>query len=250
MSQKELPSIREDWAMFLDVDGTLLDFAETPDQVVVPPDLLNILGRLHGYLGGAVALVSGRKIADLDRLFSPLFLPAAGQHGAELRETANNVIVRASPPASLAAVSAALRHFAASRPGLLVEDKNSSVAVHYRREPRYRHELEEFTQAAVAANSRELEMLEAVMAIDVKPRAVDKGRAVAWFMDRAAFGGRVPVFIGDDRTDEDGFAAVTERAGYAIQVGTSRPRVAPWHIAGPADLRQWLQAGVADLTRT
>jgi trehalose 6-phosphate phosphatase len=246
MSQKKLPRIRQDWAMFLDVDGTLLDFAETPDLVAVPPGLLDILGKLHGDLGGAVALVSGRKIADLDRLFDPLRLPAAGQHGAELREAANGEIVKAPPPAALAAVIAALQGFAASRPGILVEDKNSSVAVHYRRAPRYRHELEEFTRAAIAADTKELEVLEAVMAVDVKPRSVDKGRAVAWFMDRAPFCGRVPVFVGDDRTDEDGFAAVIERAGHAVQVGTSRPRTAPWHIATPADLRQWLRAGVVD----
>jgi trehalose 6-phosphate phosphatase len=245
MSQKELPGIRQNWAMFLDVDGTLLDFAETPDQVAVPPELLDILGKLHRHLGGAVALVSGRPIADLDRLFDPLRLPAAGQHGAELRDVAHGEAVKASPPACLAVVTAELHRFAASRPGILVEDKNASVAVHYRMAPQYRDQVEAFTRAAVAANDEEMEMLEAVMAFDVKPRSVNKGLAVAWFMERLPFHGRVPVFIGDDLTDEYGFAAAQSRAGYAIQVGTSRPRVAPWHIETPANLRQWLQAGVA-----
>lgn len=249
MSQT-LPTMRADWALFLDVDGTLLDFAETPEQVSVPSGLPDLLRALHDFLGGALALVSGRPIATLDRLFAPLRLPAAGQHGAELRATALGEIVRTPPPSHLAEVSAGLRRFAATHPGILVEDKNASVAVHYRRAPQFRDELEAFTRAAIATNNEHMEILEAVMAFDVKLRSVDKGRAVAWFMNRPPFTGRVPVFIGDDHTDEYGFAEVAERAGYAIQVGTSRPRVTPWHIATPADLRQWLRAGFADLAAT
>jgi trehalose 6-phosphate phosphatase len=249
MSQT-LPTMRADWALFLDVDGTLLDFAETPEQVSVPSGLPDLLRALHDFLGGALALVSGRPIATLDRLFVPLRLPAAGQHGAELRATALGEIVRTPPPSHLAEVSAGLRRFAATHPGILVEDKNASVAVHYRRAPQFRDELEAFTRAAIATNNEHMEILEAVMAFDVKLRSVDKGRAVAWFMNRPPFTGRVPVFIGDDHTDEYGFAEVAERAGYAIQVGTSRPRVTPWHIATPADLRQWLRAGFADLAAT
>jgi trehalose 6-phosphate phosphatase len=249
MSQT-LPTMRADWALFLDVDGTLLDFAETPEQVSVPPGLPDLLRALHDFLGGALALVSGRPIATLDRLFAPLRLPAAGQHGAELRATALGEIVRTPPPSHLAEVSAGLRRFAATHPGILVEDKNASVAVHYRRAPQFRDELEAFTRAAIATNNEHMEILEAVMAFDVKLRSVDKGRAVAWFMNRPPFTGRVPVVIGDDHTDEYGFAEVAERAGYAIQVGTSRPRVTPWHIATPADLRQWLRAGFAELAAT
>jgi trehalose 6-phosphate phosphatase len=240
-----LPRIRSDWALFLDVDGTLLDFAETPDQVEVPDDLPDILGALHGFLGGAVALVSGRPIADLDRIFAPLRLPAAGQHGAELRATARGEIVKAPPLPGLAEMIAGLRRFAASRPGVLVEDKNASVAVHYKRAPQYRDEIEEFTRV-IAAGNEAMEVLDAVMAFDVKPRSVDKGRAVAWFMHRPPFSGRVPVFVGDDRTDEDGFAAVAERAGHAVQVGAARPRVAASHIPAPAGVRQWLRANIAD----
>jgi trehalose 6-phosphate phosphatase len=249
MSQT-LPTISADWALFLDVDGTLLDFAETPEQVFVPPGLLDLLRALHDALGGALALVSGRPIATLDRLFAPLRLPAAGQHGAERRATALGEIVGTPPPSHLAEVRAGLRRFAATHPGILVEDKNASVAVHYRRAPLFRDELEAFTRAAIATNNEHMEILEAVMAFDVKLRSVDKGRAVAWFMNRPPFAGRVPVFIGDDHTDEYGFAEVAERAGYAIQVGTSRPRITPWHIATPADLRQWLRAGLASLGAT
>ena len=240
-----LPRIRRDWALFLDVDGTLLEFAETPDQVEVPHDLNDILGALHGFLGGAVALVSGRPIADLDRLFAPLRLPAAGQHGAELRAVTRGEIVKTPPPPGLAKVIAGLRRFAASRPGILVEDKNASVAIHYKRAPQYREEVGEFTRA-IAAGDEAMEVLEAVMAFDVKPRSVNKGRAVAWFMHRPPFSGRVPVFVGDDRTDEDGFAAVAERAGHAVQVGAARPRVAASHIPAPAGVRQWLRTNLVD----
>jgi len=230
--------------LFLDVDGTLLDFAETPDEVEVPHDLHDILGALHGFLGGAVALVSGRPISDLDRLFAPLRLPAAGQHGAELRATARGEVVMTPQLPGLVQVIAELRRFAANRPGILVEDKNASVAIHYRRAPQYRDEVEEFARG-IAADNGAMEVLEAVMAFDVKPRSVNKGRAVAWFMHRPPFSGRVPVFVGDDRTDEDGFAAVTERAGYAVQVGAARPRVAASHIPAPAGVREWLRANIA-----
>lgn len=245
MSQA-LPAIRTDWALFLDVDGTLLDFAETPDKVAVPADLLDILQGVYNRLGGAVALVSGRPIATLDRLFAPLRLPAAGQHGAELRATPLGEIIGTPPPSHLTDVSAVLQRFAATHPGILVEDKNASVAVHYRKAPQFRDELEAFTRAAIATNNEHMEILEAVMAFDVKLRSVDKGRAVAWFMQRPPFIGRVPVFVGDDHTDEYGFAAVSARGGYAIQVGTSRPRVTPWHISAPAELRHWLRFAVAD----
>lgn len=240
-----LPEMRTDWALFLDVDGTLLDLAEAPDKVAVPDDLRRSLEALHCILDGAIAFVSGREIAVLDRLFAPLRLPAAGQHGAELRDTASGEIVGAGPPQHLADLVARLNEFAASRPGILVEDKGASVAVHYRQAPRYRGELQQFIQAAIAENGEDMEMLQAQMAFDIKRRSANKGHAVAWFMSRPPFRGRVPVFIGDDLTDEDGFDAVTARAGHAVQVGTARACVAPWHAATPSDLRLWLRTCVA-----
>ncbi len=240
-----LPEMRTDWALFLDVDGTLLDFAITPEAVEVPPDLIDNLGALRRILGGALALVSGRSIAALDRLFAPLRLPAAGQHGAELRNEVGSEMTGVAPPRHLAAVIARLRDFAANHPGIVVEDKGVSVAVHYRQVPRYRGAVEAAARAAIGTDSTEMEMIPAAMAFDIKPRSADKGQALAWFMRRPPFAGRLPVFIGDDRTDEDGFAAVAAhgregRAGHAIQVG-NRPRAARWHIPAPADLRRWLR---------
>jgi trehalose 6-phosphate phosphatase len=238
--------MRTDWALFLDVDGTLLDLAAAPDKVEVPNDLLRSLDALHCILGGAIAFVSGREIAVLDRLFAPLRLPAAGQHGAELRDSAGGEIIGAGPPPHLAQLVARLNDFTASRPGLLVEDKGASVAVHYRQAPRYRGELQQFIQTAIAENGEDMEMLQAQMAVDIKRRSVNKGHAVAWFMSRPPFRGRVPVFVGDDLTDEDGFDAVTARAGHAIQIGTARACVASWHAPTPSDLRLWLRACVAE----
>jgi trehalose 6-phosphate phosphatase len=241
-----LPEMRTDWALFLDVDGTLLDLAAAPDKVEVPNDLLRSLDALHCILGGAIAFVSGREIAVLDHLFAPLRLPAAGQHGAELRDSAGGEIIGAGPPPHLAQLVARLNDFTASRPGLLVEDKGASVAVHYRQAPRYRGELQQFIQTAIAENGEDMEMLQAQMAVDIKRRSVNKGHAVAWFMSRPPFRGRVPVFVGDDLTDEDGFDAVTARAGHAIQIGTARACVASWHAPTPSDLRLWLRACVAE----
>jgi trehalose 6-phosphate phosphatase len=240
-----LPEMQTDWALFLDVDGTLLDLAATPDGVEVPGDLPGSLGALHCILGGAIAFVSGREIAVLDRLFAPLRLPAAGQHGAELRDSAGGEIVSTEPPPHLAELIARLNKFTASRPGLLVEDKGASVAVHYRKAPRYRGELQKFIQTAIAENGEDMEILQARMAFDIKRRSVNKGHAVAWFMSRPPFRGRVPVFIGDDLTDEYGFAAVTARDGHAIQIGNARARIASWHAPTPSDLRFWLRACVA-----
>jgi trehalose 6-phosphate phosphatase len=241
-----LPQMRTDWALFLDIDGTLLDLAATPDAVEVPGDLTAALSALHCILGGAIAFVSGREIAVLDRLFTPVRLPAAGQHGAELRDSPSGEVVRAEPPPRLADLVASLNEFTASRPGLLVEHKGASVAVHYRQAPRYRGELQQFIQTAIAENSKDMEMLQAQMAFEIKWRSVNKGHAVAWFMSRPPFHGRVPVFIGDDLTDEDGFDAVTAQAGHAIQVGTARARVTSWHAPTPSDLRLWLHASVAE----
>src|SRR5260221_12278537 len=240
-----LPEMRTDWALFLDVDGTLLDFAAAPDDVEVPGALPVPVVALHCILGGAIVFVSGRKIPVLDRLFAPLRLPAAGQHGAELRDSASGDTIGAGPPPHFAELVARLNDFTASRPGLLVEDKGASVAVHYRQAPRYRGELQQFIQTAIAENGEDMEMLQAQMAFDIKRRSANKGHAVAWFMSRPPFRGRVPVFIGDDLTDEDGFAAVTARAGHAVQIGTARACVAPWHAPTPSDLRLWLRACVA-----
>ncbi|MGO8865369.1 MAG: trehalose-phosphatase [Alphaproteobacteria bacterium] len=244
---RTLPTPGKDWALFLDVDGTLLDIAARPDAVEVPGELCRSLKVLDTSLGHAVALVSGRSIANLDRIFAPLVLPAAGQHGAELRLSASSAIVASAPSPQLPAVSERLRRFASARPGVIVEDKGRSIAVHFRAADCDRGDLYRVARRAVRESGGELELLPAREALDVRPRSTNKGLAVERFMRSAPFLGRVPVFVGDDLTDEDGFRAANRFSGHAIRVGRGGKSLARWRLAAPAEVRQWLAEVAAAL---
>ena len=233
-------------ALFLDIDGTLLDIAETPDSVTVPPELIDSLRRAERKLEGALALISGRAIEDIDRLFQPLRLQAGGVHGAQIR---SNPDVPAEAlgfadrlPTDLAAnVKEAVRHF----PGILIENKGFSVAVHYRLNPQAARWLRETLQELVSAASlRDVEIQEARYAFEVKPRSFDKGKAIAAFLQREPFRGRLPIFVGDDTTDEAGFAEVTSRGGSAYSVGICRPGTTGF-FDSPQTVREWLAAFAA-----
>lgn len=225
-----------DWAMFLDIDGTLIDLAPSPDAVIVPASLRDNLASLH-QLVRAVALVSGRALYQVDALFAPLILPASGQHGAELR--LERELAESPPLPAIRAVVPALHRFAADHHGILVEDKGDSVAVHYRAAPTLAEEVEAVTRRLVG-DSPDVEVLPARMAFDIKPRGVSKGRAIAWFMRQAPFAGRVPVFVGDDHTDESGFAAVNELGGHSIRVGDERESNARFSLGSAAAVREWV----------
>ena len=243
-----LPTIARDWALFLDVDGTLLDYAPRPEDAVVPPSLLRTIGELSGALDGALAIVSGRKIADLDRLFAPLRLPVAGQHGAEARRR-QDVAVHAPDASALAAILAPV-YALGKRPTVMIENKGLSAAVHYAGSTLERDTLNALLSGAVAHSGGAYRLLTSHLAFDIVPSAVDKGRAVQWFMADPPFAGRVPVFIGDELTDEDGFAAAVARGGYAIKVGPRPNSIAPWHVRSPQELRQWLAQSLATLERS
>jgi trehalose 6-phosphate phosphatase len=232
----EPPSPRRDWALFFDIDGTLLDIAPSPDTVVVPSALRDNLATLHRTLG-AVALVSGRPLAGIDPLFAPLTLPAAGQHGAERRIDQERIVIPPLP--ALRALVMPLQQFAAAHPGVLIEDKGNSVAVHFRQAPALADQVKALA-GRLAATSPELEAMPARMAVDLKPRAVSKGAAIAWFLDRLPFAGRVPVFVGDDTTDESGFAAVNEHGGHSIQVGGPGETLARFSLKTSAAVREWV----------
>jgi trehalose 6-phosphate phosphatase len=234
-----LPTPSPDWALFLDFDGTLVELAPTPDEVRIPSELPDILKRLSAVLNGAVALVSGRKLSDLDHFLSPLNLPVAGQHGAELRG-ADVGAQTFAPIHGVAPLLPAIEEFAARRPGLLVEAKGFSVAVHYRKAPAYQDELRDFLASLVAGHPGGLETIQGHSVLEIKPRAMNKGLAVRRFMEGPPFHGRFPVFIGDDRTDEDGFHAALSFGGAAIKVGLGGESLAPAHIADPAATRRWL----------
>ena len=233
-----VPVLALETALFLDIDGTLLDFAARPDAVEVPPRLRRNLAVLHGALGGALALVSGRSLAQIDELFAPLRLPAAGQHGAELRLAGETVALPPDP--RLVPIAAAFAEFASAHPGILIENKGHSIALHYRGAPQDREAARTLAECLVAAAGPGLQLLPARLAIDIKARLVSKGSAIDWFMDRPPFRGRIPTFLGDDRTDEDGFVAVDARGGHSVHVGDGFDSVARFRLGSPRDVRRWL----------
>jgi trehalose 6-phosphate phosphatase len=227
--------------LFLDVDGTILDLAPTPGSVGVPNHLIPTLGSLHQSLHGALALVSGRAIADIDRLFAPLVLAAAGQHGAELRLAPGALIERRPRPPALDRLRPRLDRFAEHHPGILIEDKGSSIAVHYRNAQPLAEAAYRAAQELLEDNEDELQLLPARMAFEIKPGDVSKDFAIERLMRAPAFRGRVPIFIGDDVTDEAGFAAVERFGGHGIHVGGGESG-AKFRVAAPKDVREWLAA--------
>ena len=234
----DLPASADGWAFFLDVDGTLIDIAATPEAVVIPPVLSGILTRLSARVGGALALVSGRPIASLDRFFAPARLPAAGIHGAEMRFPDGREERRAAP--ELEEVRGEIAAFAARHPELLVEQKSVSITVHYRARP----ELEPTVAAAVGgliSGFHGLVLQPGKMMLEVRPAGIDKGGALARFMEIAPFAGRKPLAIGDDLTDEHMFAVAVERGGMAVRVGTDRRETAATaRLDDTQSVRSWL----------
>jgi trehalose 6-phosphate phosphatase len=227
------------WALFLDLDGTLLDIAPTPEGVRIPESLCRDLENARRAVDGALALVSGRSIATIDRLLAPLRLPAAGQHGAEIRCAPEEPILLCST-IDLGQARRLLTPLTAIA-GIVIEDKGASLAVHHRQASTPSEDLYRWIADALAPLGGGLEILRGRRVFDVKPRGISKATAVEQFMARAPFGGRLPVFVGDDKTDEDGFRAVTALGGIAIQVGPNRSAAATSWIESPAAVRRWLR---------
>lgn len=236
---RDLPRFAADWALFLDVDGTLAEIVDDPEAVAVDPRTIAALGRLAARLHGAVALISGRPIAVLDALFAPLSLPAAGLHGLERRDAEGRVHRSAAPAAELAGIRSAFIAFAADRPGLLVEDKGLTVALHYRKAPAMEAEA---VALARSLESDAFRLQRGRMVVELRPVGPDKGDAIESFLAEPPFAGRRPVFAGDDVTDENGFAAVNRRGGHSIRIGAASATQAGFLLADVAALRDWLCA--------
>ena len=233
-----LPQSAEGWAFFLDVDGTLIDIAPTPDSVVVPPDLPGLLETLSAETGGAVALVSGRAIATLDSLFAPVRLAAAGVHGAELRFPDGRRETLAAE--SIDALRPKLAALAANHPGLLVEDKRVAMAVHYRAAPALGPVVERALDEMLVGH-RDLHLQPGKMVYEIRPAGTDKGRAVTTFMGVAPFAGRRPFAMGDDLTDESMLAVATAAGGAAARVGQSNgDALGGARFADTEAVRRWL----------
>jgi trehalose 6-phosphate phosphatase len=228
-------------ALFLDVDGTLLDLAPRPGAVFVPPSLISSLAKAETALGGALALVSGRSIDDLDRLFAPLQLRASGVHGAQMRLCPRMSKETDDEAAALSRkMWMALTEILFDFPGTFAENKRYSFAVHYRTVPMLKRRLRAALTALMSAHADlELEMIHGHSVFEIKRRGFDKGKAIERFIARKPFLGRLPVFIGDDTTDEAGFAAVVSHGGRAFSVGRERPGIS-FVFPAPDSVRRWL----------
>lgn len=228
-----------EWAFFLDVDGTLLDIADTPDAVRVDTALLDLIGRLHRASGGAMALVSGRSLSDQEGLLGMPRLPMAGQHGLERRDAAGRLWIHAAPPAAKCAIKEALAPVLARHPGLLLEDKGLTLALHYRLAPHLAAYAHRLMTRLLRNTDEELEIQKGKRVVEVKPAGIDKGTAVAEYMAESPFQGRYPVFIGDDLNDEHGFAEVNKLGGTSIKVGKGSS-CARFRLSNVAAVRRWL----------
>lgn len=241
------PSLESGNALFLDVDGTLIDFADRPERVHLLPQVRDSVSHLSERLHGALALVSGRPLAQLDALFAPLRLPAAGLHGHQLRGTAGTGQAPADASVSLHRLHQAAEHLAATLPGMLVEDKEGiGLALHWRNAPQAAQQVLAFAEAQLAElPGYRLQPGDHV--VEFVQQGRDKGVALELLMGEPAFRGRVPVFVGDDLTDEFGFAAANRLGGWSVLVGTRRPTAARYALPDIAAAHAWLRhnAGIA-----
>ena len=227
------------WALFLDIDGTLLEIAATPQAVHTARADTKLIAALYEKTDGALALVSGRALATIDELFAPLKLPAAGQHGVERRDARGKVYRPSFSADVLARASKHIGDFAARHAGLVFEHKGYSMALHYRLAPRLAGAAHAVVREAARTVGCGVEVQAGKMVAELKLAGHDKGRAIEAFMKEKPFAGRVPVFLGDDLTDEDGFRVVQRLDGIAIKIGAGET-VAPWRLDHPAAARTWL----------
>jgi trehalose 6-phosphate phosphatase len=217
-------------ALLLDIDGTLLDLAATPGAVIVPEGLPDLLRRVQAGLGGALAILSGRKLADIDFLLGP-GLPCAAEHGILMRDAVGNVARTVQRLAHYDHWLKIFQRYADAMPGVLVEEKEFSLVVHYRRAPEHEAELRNLVDRLIG-ESDDAVLLLAHCAFEVKPRSGNEGDALGIFMDETPFAGRTPVFIGDDTTDEPAIAKANELGGRGLHVardfGGSTAAVREW----------------------
>jgi trehalose 6-phosphate phosphatase len=233
-----------DWCLFLDVDGTLVELTDTPSQTEAGPEIKSLLREVAERLGGAVALVSGRKIETLDQLFAPLILPAAGLHGVERRKAGGTIQGASFVDSQLDGARAAIKALVEAHPGTLLEDKDRTLAVHFRLAP----QLEQLMRQAIIDIAKPLgsnyHIQSGKMLFEIKPRGFSKATAIKAFMQESPFSGRRPVFAGDDLTDQDGFAIVEAQDGISIGVGDVVR--GQYYLENVAAVRGWL-AGIAAL---
>ena len=245
-----LPPPLEQTALLLDIDRTLLDLAPTPREVWVPPDLANTLSRLLMRTSGALALVSGRSLNDIDLIFAPEQFPAVGGHGAEMRLSTDSEAVATHAPPMDKELKRRLAAIAKLSPGILLEDKGYSLALHYRLAPHAEKAIYEAVSLIRAdLPSAQIEVLPGKCVCEIKHSGFNKASGVVELMTHEPFRGRRPIFIGDDVTDESVFAIMPDFGGLAFSVGRRVHGVAG-HFDEPRDVREWLAHLLGDETTT
>lgn len=230
--------IPESPALFLDFDGTLVELAETPDAVLVPEKLSGLLSRLHTRCDSALAFVTGRSISDLDALLGHAPANAVGVHGAEWRLDGGHISGVDGEP--FETERSTLRAFANDNPAIVMEEKSGGLTLHYRRDPALQDKANAVMKGAFACRG-DFETFGGHMMVEARRRGVDKGAGIKRLMTNARFAGRVPIFLGDDVTDEDGFAVVNSLEGISIKVGQGDTS-AVYRLPGIASVYDYLEA--------
>lgn len=233
------PSLLNEAALFLDFDGTLVELAETPNAIRVPQALEPMLERLRRRLGGRVAIVSGRSLADLERHLPTSGIAFSGSHGLELR-LADGTVLPLSVPIGLDELHQRVRAFAAATDGLIAEAKPAGIALHYRRAPGEGPRATKFMEAL--ARERGFSVQQGKMVVEIRPVGATKGDALRAFMTEPGFAHVRPLFVGDDLTDEHAFAAAAALGGAGILVGPARETAARYRLPSVAAVAAWLGA--------
>ncbi|HVF62799.1 MAG TPA: trehalose-phosphatase [Casimicrobiaceae bacterium] len=240
VARRAPPPLSENYAVFLDIDGTLLELAPAPDAVHVDRALTTLLPRVRRELGGALALITGRSITDVDRLFPGMRMAVAGQHGCERRDAQGTLHLHAPKSATLERLRALFIEFARTHEGLLLEDKGSTLALHYRKAPQLAaHVHRTMRQTVEATGIKRYRLQPGKSLIELRPDNRDKGTAIRDFLAERPFKGRCPAFIGDDRTDEHGFALINSLGGWSVKVGRGST-CARYRFGDVAAVRAWL----------
>jgi len=233
-----LPGISEiaGYALFLDLDGTVVELFDHPDAVRVGPATLHLLQALRSCAGQALAVISGREIAVIDRLLYPLILPAAGVHGLQRRDARGTIYSKET--SNLAWLAGVLEDLLGNEPGVIIERKPGGIAVHYRLRPDLERHCRDVVHLVMDEHPG-LRLIRGKMVFELTQKGADKGDVISAFLCEPPFRGRTPIFAGDDVTDEAGFSAVNALGGISIKVGASQTE-ARFRAESPAELRDWL----------
>jgi trehalose 6-phosphate phosphatase len=232
---------RAKWALFLDLDGTLIDIAPTPDAVIIPADLRTLLSEVSASLGGALAIISGRETKFIEKIVGNAIGPIGGTHGGEMRMPDGTMRLTAGNWLT-PELSQIVKGLGGDHPALVIEEKELGIAVHYRLAPHLREEVKRQLGRAVDLADGTLVLQPGRMVYEILPAQVNKGRALESFMQEKPFRGRKPLAIGDDITDESMFAAAQELGGVGIRIGSAEvPTTATHLLPNPRALRDWIR---------